>query len=319
MNFIGNEFGLRVIFENSNQTIYTVAEENSNSRMILYHLYPGVDILLSDFREKYNWAGEWKLKSKVYQISYNCNGVYQAQIRKNEFCYASPGHLVILNSCKKSLDSRMTTEGLQGFSILLFPEYFEQTLMDDWVKQFDFDINYFLQILPDTQKAKVFPCGEAILNVADEIYKLLYNHEMGILKLKLLEFFHLIMKEDIRIENRKRVFSREQIEKTKMIKELIEMDLSKHYTVQSLCETYDISTTIFKQCFKQMFQYPPYEFLRVARMNRAGEYLKNSDISILEIGRHLGYENPSNFSRTFKEIYGILPSQFRITSCEKND
>ena len=314
MNFIDKDFGLRVIFENSLQTIYTIDKENSDSRMILYHLYPGVDIILSDFKERYTWAGEWRLKGRIYQISYNCSGVYQAQIRKNEFCYASPGNLVILNSCKKSLDSKMTTDDLRGFSILLFPELFDQAITEEWIKQFDLDMNYFIELLPEIDTAKVFPCGEGILGVAEEIYKLLYNHKMGILKLKLLEFFHMIIKEDIKIENKKRVFSGEQIEKTKMIKELIEMDLSKHYTIQELCWRHEMSTTIFKECFKQMFQYPPYEFLRIARMNRAGEYLKNSDMSILDIGRLLGYENPSNFTRTFKEIYGVLPRQYRNSS-----
>lgn len=311
MNLIDKDFGLRIIYENSHQTIYTMDKENSNSRMILYHLYPGVDIVLSDFKERYVWSGEWKLKGKVYQISYNCSGVYQAQLRKNEICYASPGNVVILNSCKKSLDSRMTTDGLQGFSILLFPEYFDQTLMKGWFQEFDFDMNFFLGILPQSEQSKAFPCGEGILGVAEEIYKLLYNHEMGLLKLKLLEFFHKIIKEDIRIENEQRVFSGEQMEKTRRIKDLIVMDLSKHYTVLDLCRDYGISATIFKQCFKQMFQYPPYEYLRITRMNQAGEYLKYSDKSILEIGRILGYENPSNFTRTFKEIYGVLPSQYR--------
>ena len=186
--------------------------------------------------------------------------------------------------------------------------------MEWWSREFDFDMNGFLGILPRSEQSKVFACGEGILGVAEEFYKHLYNHELGLLKLKLLEFFHKIIQEDIRIENEQRVFSSEQMEKTRRIKDLIVMDLSKHYTVLELCRNFGISSTIFKQCFKQMFQYPPYEFLRITRMNQAGEYLKHSDMSILEIGRILGYENPSNFTRTFKEIYGVLPSQYRSSS-----
>ena len=317
MDFIDKDFGLRIISENADQTIYSIDVQNSNSRMIRYHLYPGMDIILSDFKERYVWAGEWKLKEPVYQISYNCTGVYQAQLRKNEFCYASPGNLVILNSCKKSLDSKMTTDALQGFSILLFPDLFDQKMAEEWKQQFDLDISYFLQILPGKEEAMVFPCGDGILHVAEEIYHLLYNHEMGMVRLKVLEFYHMLIREDVRIEHSQRVFSKEQIEKTKMIKDLMELDLSKHYTIEELCRNYEMSTTIFKQCFKKMFQYPPYEFLRVARMNRAGEYLKHSDRSILEISKSLGYENPSNFTRTFKAIYGMLPSEYR-SSNEKN-
>lgn len=317
MDFIDKDFGLRIISENADQTIYSIDTANSSSRMIRYHLYPGMDIILSDFKERYVWSGEWKLKESVYQISYNRRGVYQTQFRKNEFCYASPGNLVILNSCKKSLDSKMTTDALQGFSILLFPDQFDQSLAEEWQRQFDLDISHMLHILPGREESRVFPCGEGIYRVAEEIYHYLYNHEMGMVRLKLLELFHMLINEDVRIEHRQKVFSREQIEKTKIIKDLMEMDLSKHYTIEELCSNYELSATIFKQCFKTMFQYPPYEFLRVARMNQAGEYLKYSGMSILEISKSLGYENPSNFTRTFKAIYGVLPSEYRSDN-EKN-
>lgn len=317
MDLLDKDFGLRIIYENEEQTVYSIDTDHSSSRMIRYYLYPGIDVILSDFKERYVWSGEWKLKESVYQISYNRRGVYQAQLRKNEFCYASPGNLILLNGCKKSLDSKMTTDVLQGFSILLFPDRLDQCLAEQWQRQFDLDVCHMLHILPGTEEARVFSCGEGIHRVAEEIYHHLYNHEMGMIRLKLLEFFHMLINEDVRIEHRKRVFSREQLEKTKIIKDLMEMDLSKHYTIDELCKNYELSATIFKQCFKSMFQYPPYEFLRVARMNQAGEYLRHSDKSILDISKSLGYENPSNFTRTFKAIYGVLPSEYRLSD-EKN-
>ncbi len=311
MNYIDQDFGLRVVSENSFQTVYTIDKENSGSRMVLYRLYPGVEIILNDFKERYSWSGEWKERTQVYQISYSHNGVYQAQLCKNKFSYASPGKVVVMNGCKQSLESKMTTDVLQGFNIMLYPEFINESTISNWKNEFDLDMGHFMNVLHEIKKIKVFPCGAGMLYVAGELYELLYNQEIGLVRLKLLEFFHLIIKEDFKIENAHRVFSREQIEKTKMIKELIEMDLSKHYTIQELCRSYGLSTTIFKECFKQIFQYPPYEFLRIARMNKAGEYLKYSDKSILEIGRLLGYENPSNFARTFKEVYGVLPRQYR--------
>lgn len=311
MYSIDKDFGFKIIYEDSFQTVYTLDKKNSNSRMIAYHLYSGIEIMLNDFSERYIWSGQWKEETPIYQISYCHSGVYQAELSKNRYSYASPGNIFVLNSCKQSLGSKMTTDILQGFNILIFPELLNEATIEDWLDQFDLNIFQMIDIFNKIKKVQVFPCGAGMLHVAEELYELLYNNEMGVVRLKLLEFFHLIIKEDFRVENMYRIFSKEQIEKTKMIKELIEMDLSKHYTIQELCSNYGLSATIFKECFKQIFQYPPYEFLRIARMNKAAEYLKNSDRSILDIGRLLGYENPSNFTRTFKEIYGVLPKEYR--------
>jgi len=311
MHSISQDFGLRIIFENSSQTVYTIDNDDSNSRMVVFHLYPGIEIILNDFKERYSWSGQWSEETRVFQIAYCHNGVYQAEFSKNKFSYSSPGNIVVLNSCKESLGSKMTTDILQGFNILIYPKLLTESVINDWQKQFDLNINEVLHVFSEIKKVKAFPCGAGMLHVAGELYELLYNNEIGIVRLKLLEFFHLILKEDYKVENKQRVFSREQIEKTKMIKEQIEINLAKHYTIQELCDCHGISTTIFKECFKQIFQNPPYEFLRIARMNKASEYLKNSELSILEIGKSLGYENPSNFTRTFKQIYGVLPKKYK--------
>lgn len=311
MHSIGHDFGLKVIYEDSFQTIYTMDEEHSITRMIIYRLYPGVEVTLYDFKERYTWSGQWKTEAEVYQISYSHRGMYQAELSKNKYSYSLPGNVIVLNNCKQSLGSKMMTDALQGFSIMIFPELLDPAVMKDWQNQFDLDVQSLLEFFHKIKKVDVFPCGAGMLHVAEELYEFLYNNEIGIVRLKILEFFYLIIKEDFKIENIHRVFSREQIEKTKIIKELIEMDLARHYTIKELCENYGMSATIFKECFKQMFQYPPYEFLRIARMNKAAEYLKSSDRSILVIGRLMGYENPSNFTRTFKEIYGVLPKEYR--------
>lgn len=49
-------------------------------------------------------------------------------------------------------------------------------------------------------------------------------------------------------------------------------------------------------------------------MNKAAEYLKNVNMSIIEIAKLLGYDNPSNFTRTFKNVFGLLPREYKKMS-----
>ena len=106
-------------------------------------------------------------------------------------------------------------------------------------------------------------------------------------------------------------FSKEQIEKTKIIQEKMLYDLSKHYTIRELCQEKRLSETIFKECFKAIYQQTPYNFLRMAKMNKAAELLRGKKITVAEVARELGYENPSNFTRTFKAMFGVLPKAYK--------
>lgn len=53
------------------------------------------------------------------------------------------------------------------------------------------------------------------------------------------------------------------------------------------------------------------ELVQTKRMNQATYMLKNSDVSVTEIIRMVGYDNTSYFYRKFKEKYGISPKEMR--------
>jgi AraC-like DNA-binding protein len=49
-------------------------------------------------------------------------------------------------------------------------------------------------------------------------------------------------------------------------------------------------------------------FIRSIRLQYAKELLKNTDKTISEIAYEVGFNNPSWFSRAFKEEFGYTPS-----------
>jgi AraC-like DNA-binding protein len=52
-------------------------------------------------------------------------------------------------------------------------------------------------------------------------------------------------------------------------------------------------------------------YILQVRMNRAKKLMDSNDgYSIAEVAQRCGYEETSNFSRAFKQIYGITPSQY---------
>jgi AraC-like DNA-binding protein len=71
------------------------------------------------------------------------------------------------------------------------------------------------------------------------------------------------------------------------------------------------SVPTFKREFKKVFRDSPAKWVMKKRLNLATDLLRNTGLSIREIGFECGFENQTHFSRVFKEKLGISPSQFR--------
>jgi AraC family transcriptional regulator of arabinose operon len=58
----------------------------------------------------------------------------------------------------------------------------------------------------------------------------------------------------------------------------------------------------------------PQEYILNYRMNQASILLKNTSLPVSEIADKVGYDDALNFSKAFKKIYGINPTNFRSTT-----
>lgn len=54
----------------------------------------------------------------------------------------------------------------------------------------------------------------------------------------------------------------------------------------------------------------PTEFIRSIRLKKAARLLTDTDLSIVEISEKVGFATPSYFSKCFKEMFGVLPTQY---------
>ena len=67
------------------------------------------------------------------------------------------------------------------------------------------------------------------------------------------------------------------------------------------------SCRIFKQYFGENFV----SYLAEYRMKKAADLLQNSNMSIKEIGKAVGYSNSNYFAKVFHRLYDMTPSEFR--------
>lgn len=91
----------------------------------------------------------------------------------------------------------------------------------------------------------------------------------------------------------------------------IEQNFQNDISVEDIAASCGLNRSYFGKIFHEKTGKAPQTFLISYRMTKAAELLKLTELSIADIGNAVGYPNQLRFSRTFKNVYGVSPRQWR--------
>ena len=97
----------------------------------------------------------------------------------------------------------------------------------------------------------------------------------------------------------------------KEVADYIEARLDEEISLQDLAAVAQLSPFHFARAFKESFGEPPHRYLVVRRMERAKALLKDSALTVTEIGLMLGFSETSSFTAAFRRLVGTTPSNYR--------
>jgi AraC-like DNA-binding protein len=66
--------------------------------------------------------------------------------------------------------------------------------------------------------------------------------------------------------------------------------------------------------FKKSLELGPLEYAKLARLDRAANRLRRTSLGLKEIAAATGFYDSFHLSRTFKQVYGLSPKEFRESS-----
>ena len=96
--------------------------------------------------------------------------------------------------------------------------------------------------------------------------------------------------------------------------EYVEKNIAdEHYSVEQLSNDLCMSRMTLYRKIQSATGQKPTEFIRTIRLRRAAELLREGRLTITEISYATGFSSVSYFSRCFRTMYGVAPTQF-ITS-----
>ena len=129
----------------------------------------------------------------------------------------------------------------------------------------------------------------------------------GLLRLKVMELLYNVM------DCSKNIF-RQMLQLRQPVKADIHRVVEENYTspisLEELAYLSGRSLSSFKRDFQGIYGEPPAKWIREKRLLKARQMLQSSRMSVADVAYSLGFENPTHFSRIFKQRYGLSPISF---------
>jgi YesN/AraC family two-component response regulator len=89
------------------------------------------------------------------------------------------------------------------------------------------------------------------------------------------------------------------------------MNYSRKMTISELARSIGLDRSYLGSIFKEQLSTSLQNYLKNYRMDKACELMKNETLSIGDISRSVGYDDPLLFSKLFRKCKGVSPREYR--------
>ncbi len=93
--------------------------------------------------------------------------------------------------------------------------------------------------------------------------------------------------------------------------DFIKMNYSRKINITMIAQNLGLNRSYLAVLFKKKLKISPQDYLIRFRVERACELLRNPILSIGDVARSVGYDDPLAFSKIFKKTKGRSPSEYR--------
>ncbi|MCE7991180.1 MAG: helix-turn-helix transcriptional regulator [Roseivirga sp.] len=93
-------------------------------------------------------------------------------------------------------------------------------------------------------------------------------------------------------------------------RQVIEAHLYSSIGTEELAALTNMSLSTFKREFKKIYNMSPASYLKSKKLEKAASLLTLPEVRIGDIAYDCGFTDMANFSRAFKQKYGVPPSQY---------
>ena len=290
--------------------MYHIANETGTGKLTVCPVFAGVELCYNDMHLA--WCNQDQQAARnVIEINHCRVGRYECSFGENSCCYLAAGDFAVSAGTRKKSFSSFPLRHYHGITILLDLDAIapESRQLMEW---FGIDLGAVQQYICTANRCCILRGNPAIEHIFSELYAAHEPREPGYLRLKTLELLLFLSHLDAHAEvQQTEYFNQHQVECAKQVAERMTVDLTQRHTIEQLAAEAGLSPTALKTCFKGVYGSSIYAYLRQYRLQTAQKLLTETDASVAEIARRVGYENPNKFSSAFRDAFGQTPTECR--------
>jgi two-component system response regulator YesN len=95
------------------------------------------------------------------------------------------------------------------------------------------------------------------------------------------------------------------------IEQYLEENFRKKITLDDIADTLHVNRSYLSRYYKNKTGVNLFDEILMKRVEKAKEYLQNTEMKTYEISEAVGVEDAGYFSKMFKKITGVSPKEFR--------
>ena len=100
-------------------------------------------------------------------------------------------------------------------------------------------------------------------------------------------------------------------ERIKQMLRFIDQNYAEPISAPAIAASAMISESECLRCFRSTIGMPPIQYLKQYRVQKAAELLTSTDRKIADIAASCGFPDTSYFTRSFREVKGVTPGEYR--------
>ncbi len=282
---------------------------NAGYRTTCHSVFPGVTLIYADA------CGQSGVSVKpdrehVIEMLHCREGRMECSF-PTESCYIGPDDLLIARAGDISETLYFPRKHYRGISVRMDIDHMPECLsclLDDvtvcprrLAEKFCKDKSCFI--------ARANP---SVAHIFSELYSVPAEIQKGYFKVKILELLLFLSVLDTKQDEYDvRTLSRSQVALAKEVSRYLSEHMETRITLKGLTEHFHMSGTYIKTAFRTVYGISLYAYIRGQKMESAAYMLQHTDKSVLEIAGAHGYDNGSKFASAFRDVKGMLPSEYR--------
>lgn len=316
MNNIDKEFFISKLTEKKetykDKTIYNILPQYGNGKIVLYKIIHGMYLSFNEFKfkEVIKREADNRFSDFVIEIDYCLDGDCIVKSLDGTIQNVIKGKSISYGGINNSSNTDLNGIKYKSINILCYLSEITNSIEQIYGVSKDRIQEYYEKLFK--KKNNSITIQSKIISILDEITEYIKYDYVDLIKVKAIELFLLEINRFKQHQNEeKKYYTRVQVNKVNKIKNIIENNYYKNFTIKDLAKMQNINTTDLKRCFKNMFGYSVYSYKKRYRMRKARELLLETDYKIYEIVQKIGYSDAGQFAKSFKCVQGVTPTQYR--------